>query len=602
MCKSKMIKEHNTLLQIEKYIYEYKIKTDETIFKIDNINLIGRYIYSQIIKSIDGVTTSQINRIVGRITKISKAEDLQEEYYKNLSNFLGIYNLPKECLKKSATNYQCLKKKYTDYVGNFEKKKEEIRRKIQSKQNKIKKIETKNNQSLIANISSDIDILRKYYLEIRSLETYQEIIEFDFAYIDNNFEDYCKKFLNSELNKNIILENACEYIRETRVDIPDKYMLMQHIIDVAISHLSSELNLFYNVKFQPIFETIYTNNISKYMSKELNGEQYNINLDFLEIPSISNLISLKTSNLEEYNVLLRKVIDKYDIIRSIMDVLNIYPPLSNKKELIFRCIEFFNNNDYCIFINLISIQIEALYYDLLIDSNMFNNFKKIELFNNKVLKEKIKTLNETTYIDITEYFSTYFNNLIRNAIAHGREAVPNTKQEQEAFALELMMDLNSLLFLYSKKSEILKMHRFILGVVNPITLSKDVETMKMEILFSTLCGNRLCDLHYTIDKYNPIQVVYWLLNPTYENIYKKAYDITLLKSVRCILIKTEFWRFCNAKIEDCINSGYDYLSIGPKFQSCVNLLLSVIKNSETKKELIKTNKKLKALVKLSKLN
>lgn len=116
---------------------------------------------------------------------------------------------------------------------------------------------------------------------------------------------------------------------------------------------------------------------------------------------------------------------------------------------------FFEDKDYRVFVNLISVQIEALFYDLLIDTNMFDNFRRIELFNNKVLKEKINTLGEEVFVDITEYFSTYFNNLIRNAIAHGRETVPNMPNDQEAFALELLLDLNSLLFLFSRKSEIL---------------------------------------------------------------------------------------------------------------------------------------------------
>ena len=122
----------------------------------------------------------------------------------------------------------------------------------------------------------------------------------------------------------------------------------------------------------------------------------------------------------------------------------------------------------------------------------------------------------------------------------------------------------------------------------------------MEMLFRTLCGDRLCDLNYTVNKYNPIQVVYWLVNPTYEEIYAKAYDISLLTNVRTLLLDKSFWRFCNNKIDNCITCGYNYLSIGSEFQACVNLILGIIDNNDTKKELIETNKKLKELEKKDK--
>ena len=81
------------------------------------------------------------------------------------------------------------------------------------------------------------------------------------------------------------------------------------------------------------------------MVKEADNETYDINADFLEIPSTNTLISKKTINIQEYNLLLRELVDKYNVLDSIRNILNVCPPLNSKKELILRCINFFEDGE-----------------------------------------------------------------------------------------------------------------------------------------------------------------------------------------------------------------------------------------------------------------
>lgn len=594
-------KQQHTVQHIEqivkKFILEYKLEKDEEIFKYTTISSVGCYIYSLIKASIRGVTSIQINQIVAQMARTKDPLD-QNEYYRILLKYMNIYQLPKESLEKSEKGFECLRKNYDSYLNDMEKKKKEIYQLIESKRKDIDIIERKNNCVLTKDLSMDIDMLRQYYFEMRKLETYLETIEYDYKYVNIKFDEFCKIFSNSQFNKEVILQIALEYIADRNGDTITKYIFMQHYLDVAQAHLSHELNLFFNIKLQPLYEEVFNKNLSKYMTKELQGENYDPNEDQSALPSISTLIQKKESNLEDYSLALRSLSDSFLIIDSIKNILSIYPALNAKKELVLQCIDFFNGKNYRIFINLISIQIEALFYDLLIDTNMFDNFKKIKVYNNLVLKEKINILDENNFVDITEYFSIYFNNLIRNAIAHGREMVPNSLKEQEVFALELLFDLNALLFLFGRKSETIKMHHFISQLSNPPSYSKDRDTMKKEILFSTLCGKRMC-YYFPVKKYNPIEVVYWIVNPTYEKIYKQTYDFSLLENTRNVLLSAEFWQFCNNKIDECINTGYNYLEIGEQFKSCVNLLLGVV-NNDIKQVLIQTNKRIKQLYKIAK--
>lgn len=81
----------------------------------------------------------------------------------------------------------------------------------------------------------------------------------------------------------------------------------------------------------------------------------------------------------------------------------------------------YENKEYEIFNNLISILIEGLFADYLKDTTTFARFTRMTIYEDAVLKDKIRYLAESqsdVYPESTEYFMFYFNNLIRNRVAH----------------------------------------------------------------------------------------------------------------------------------------------------------------------------------------
>ena len=98
-------------------------------------------------------------------------------------------------------------------------------------------------------------------------------------------------------------------------------------------------------------------------------------------------------------------------------------------------------------------------------------------------------------------------------------------------------------------------------------------------------------LRNNIEKYNPVQVVYWLFNPTYETKYKESFDIVDLLEIREIACSKEFWEYCNDEIERLLKIDVEYVLKYKSIVTVINLLLSRIEDKDTKSVMIKILKK-----------
>ena len=74
----------------------------------------------------------------------------------------------------------------------------------------------------------------------------------------------------------------------------------------------------------------------------------------------------------------------------------------------------------------------------------------------------------------------------------------------------------------------------------------------------------------SIERYRPIQVAYWLVNPYYEKIYEAVGDKKELLDLRREFLSKEFWQYVLEALNDIIKTGYDYRRIDPEFHSIVN--------------------------------
>ena len=79
----------------------------------------------------------------------------------------------------------------------------------------------------------------------------------------------------------------------------------------------------------------------------------------------------------------------------------------------------------------------------------------------------------------------------------------------------------------------------------------------------------------TLEKYRPIQVAYWLVNPYYEKIYGQVDDKKDLLELRNEFLSKEFWEYVLGRLNNVIDQGYDYLRINMEFLSVVKGLFKM---------------------------
>ena len=111
-------------------------------------------------------------------------------------------------------------------------------------------------------------------------------------------------------------------------------------------------------------------------------------------------------------------------------------------------------------------------------------------------------------------------------------------------------------------------------------------------LFNDLNGNKTIFALGQIEKYRPLQVVYWILNPTYQKIYETVENNEDLLRLRNDLLSKEFWEYVLTSLRNVVNLGYDYLNIDQEFDSIVRGIFTCGVSSDVKEMLGKVNAEL----------
>lgn len=305
--------------------------------------------------------------------------------------------------------------------------------------------------------------------------------------------------------------------------------------------------------------------------------------------------SYKNTNPTSYNATLEKLIVDYKLLEDLKEKLVSSVCLRERKSVLLKAIELYEQGEYEIFNNILPIQIEGMFADYLQDTTTFLRFSKMELYLNAVLKEKIQHLQEVKsdiYPEAVEYFMYYFNNIIRNKIAHGGYKGNQGEQIQdEIFAKELILDMGMLVHMLSRKSETEKMYRFVHGYKEYYeqVIRSSEEHQCFGALFNDMIGKKTIASYDTIERYRPIQVAYWLVNPYYEKIYGQVDDKKDLLELRNEFLSKEFWDYVLQKLNCVISQGYNYSEINMEFQSVVKGLFNCNISTEVRQTLQKVN-------------
>lgn len=292
--------------------------------------------------------------------------------------------------------------------------------------------------------------------------------------------------------------------------------------------------------------------------------------------------------------MLDKLICDFGLLEELKKKIESSVCLRERKQILLKAVELYENREYGVFNNILPIQIEGMFADYLRDTTTFLRFSKMNIYADAVLKDKIRFLQEVKsdiYPEAVEYFMYYFNNMIRNQVAHGRYLVNwDDGIQDEIFSKELILDVCMLVHMLTRKSETEKMYRFIHDYQKYYRkVIRSSEHPCFGALFNDMIGDKLIADYDSLEKYRPIQVAYWLVNPYYEKIYEQVADKSELLELRAEFLSKEFWEYVLEYLNDIIREGFDYRHINMEFKSVVNGLFKCDITDEVRKLLGKVN-------------
>ena len=575
---------------------ELDVWIDSQIFTKTAFSKLGELYYIHILNNVENADMTLLNAVIRRIKPRDIECNTQEDYYVALCKILHFNTLP----------YIELVDVEREYNEIFVQKFDIVMRKYQAEINRIDAELTQTKQSIdtikrakpsysfMRDISTEEQNLYELSLKCNSLRTRKEMLIFVKDYVSSKLSEFCN-LQDVQCVENAKKKEALKLSKQDSYGADISFSSYRDYVDIAEDDIDRPYALFYKVKMYVILE----NARKKYQYScytKSDDEALEDYKDYVQqIPKIDDLHSYKNTNPASYNAALEKLILDYKLLDDLKDKLVSSVCLRERKSVLLKAVELYEQGEYETFNNILPIQIEGMFADYLQDTTIFLRFSKMELYLNAVLKEKIQHLQEVKsdiYPEAVEYFMYYFNNMIRNKIAHGRyKGNQNEQIQDEIFANELILDMGMLVHILSRKSETEKMYRFVHGYKKHYeqVIRSSEEHQCFGALFNDMIGEKTIADYDTIERYKPIQVAYWLVNPYYEKIYGQVDDKKDLLELRNEFLSKEFWDYVLQRLNCVISQGYDYLGINMEFLSVVKGLFSCDISAEVKQVLKKVN-------------
>lgn len=547
---------------------------DAEVFDKTSFVDLGKYYYNKVLESVINATEELLQIVIRFMAGKKGSVENQDDYYNLLCQIIHIKKLPSHILAEVEKEYdEIFVQKYSMVVQKADISVLDINNELSALQSKADAIKNASpSHSLMKDLTNDELKLYEYCNKCNLLKTRKEMIEFAVQYMKSNL----MKFSNINDISSIEIAKKREALKLSRNDTYGadfSFFSYRDVVEITEDDIDRPYALFYKIKLYTTIEKARKKlQESLYVSSdEERIEQYKTYVN--KIPKIDDLHLQKENNQSEYLYSLKKFVVDYAILDSLNELMDESVCLRDRKEILKKCLELFKTGEYELFDNIAPIQIEGMFADFLRDTTTFRRFTKLETYDSAVLREKIKILqdiNSDIYPEAVEYFMFYFNNVIRNKVAHGSyKTIFKDVMQAEIFATEVILDMSMLVYMLSRKSETEKMYRFISEYQKYYTKLVKSQNSCFGALLNDMIGDKTIAEYDSIERYRPIQVAYWLVNPYYEKIYEAIADKKELLDLRNQFLSKEFWEYVLETLNDIIKTGYDYKGISTEFHSIV---------------------------------
>jgi hypothetical protein len=570
---------------------------DESIFRAPSFEHLGK-VYFENIRAAVGYTTDDIIQEVIRTMSASDSEFAQQrDYWLALVDLVHVKALPHDVYEKVKKEYntvyqpkcQNVKKKYktkldllTSEISRLENEREGIKKKIQNK------------RAVTYDITLDEDRYRTVCSEHYKASTRRAQLEFLYSAICDRLDEFCR-IDDSDEQVDIWLRKKS--IEIAVLDSNAKTVFLPYISFLSIleSDIDDDRFILNQVKILALVD-IYREKQHQALSITDESTRQNMINEYraamASIPNSDILSAAYKKGSNDYLGELDHLIDEFDVVSLIKDDIDSSYTLRTRSSLLHEILSLYIGGNYTLFNCTAPIQIEGMFADFLYAANTFQRFTYMDLFERDVLNIKLEKLAECSEVDleVVEYFTYYFTNLVRNRAAHGRYIKSSDPQDDEIFAKELLLDMKCLTHQIRRKAEVEKMLRCIKGYLNYCNvLGTSAPDAIYGALYGDFTGSRMHLSYDSLDQYNSIQFLYWIINPYYGEIAKTMSVDDEVKKIRGYLYSEEFWEYAYNKMQQDISLGKQF---SPDVNSAVKCMFKCPLTNGSKRWLGKINKTL----------
>lgn len=570
---------------------------DDDLFRASSFIMLGKLYYKYIIQQVDGADIELVNEVVQCLNGNVNCNN-QNEYYEALVKIIGIKVLPLQSLAEVTQLYNEI---FVNMLCTVNTKYDAEMTRLESMSSQItQRVSALENRNPIRSFTQDMTAEEQELYQLSKdgeiIRSRKEMLKFAKEYIDSVIARFCNIDDSTSVEKSIktlAMKNSCEEREDFRKAALTWY---KDCLEIFEDDIVRDYALFFKIKRAIIIEKGHgLFNSYRHHSSE---EAKNAVEEYLGLmPSIDEMHCAKENAPAEYNAILKKFISDYDVVADLSTVIDGSVCLRKRSTILKKVIRLYQDGEYELFNNIVPVQIEGMFADYLRDTTVFLRFEKQDIYGSAVLRDKINHINGTEfelYPEATEYFKFYFNNMIRNLVAHGRYySNASLPDEDEAFASELLLDLNYLANMFTQKSELDRMHEFVSKYLTLFREFSSRDEVIYKSLYNDLTGDKLIVSHGLISSFRPIQVVYWLLNPYYENIYAQVDNTEKLIELRGILMSKAFWDSVLNDLIETKNRGYGLHKIDGEFEAIIKGMFNVGVDADTKKVLAQINATMK---------
>lgn len=624
------------IYNVKAYIRNLRNCTDKEIFQCDTLPDVGKYLFSKILGSVELANCEIIKITIKQLNHYPcndrKAPCTDEQYYKEICYYLDICEVPKKKylyakeLYKSifGNDYLNLVQKIETLVKTTKKQKEQLRKeteKIIKKENcnRLVRKDIEGSKGKIIELHFKEKGLSALYKCENSHES--GLLIYYLHELNNFFSMFCEDIDNADKVDVKLREISIKAICIHDKLIDEKFGKYKRVI-AQFNHLIDEspyntlYKIFYKIKFIPFAEKIQLGIWHKLRSddevKEIKLELENkINTHPLNPQSLSDCFK---KDISQYCKILEGFL--CESATQIRECISKSICLKKRETVIEQCLLLVEKGEDELVINLLPIQIEGLFVDLLEYSTIYEYIKDIKQYKSILSRDLVQKIdfsrgkNINLPFDAIAYFDYYFNNIVRNTVAHGNYDllvkrgrvdeennidIVNIKVIKRVIALELLLDLQYLVYTISEINEIDTANRYITEVyVNYLSSNKEgAMDIFYECLFDDLSGRRnrykLSDYKSEIFvTYDPLQLFYWIFNPYYE----KYLDTEQLNKIRDMVCSLGFWSIVKEKLSAKETFRYNKFD-AKKFQVIINRMFTLDLQTDVRSIIVKVNDRLR---------